>query len=95
MPLRIVIVIELFGAKGIIKPGECDGERRAAAPPFRDAAGNVGDEARIPKGFGSQLRRCFDRDDNPGRRSITLRLSSEEAERKAKELARTQQEKLK
>jgi hypothetical protein len=34
-------------------------------------------------------------DDNPGRRSITLRLSSEEAERKAKELARTEQDKLK
>jgi hypothetical protein len=34
-------------------------------------------------------------DDNPGRRSITQRLSSEEAERKAKDLARTEQDKLK
>jgi hypothetical protein len=30
----------------------------------------------------------------PGRRSITLALSSEEAERKAKDLARTEQDKL-
>jgi len=34
-------------------------------------------------------------DDNPGRRSITLSLSSEEAEFQAKELARTGQDKLK
>ena len=34
-------------------------------------------------------------DDNPGRRSITMSLSSEEAERKAKDLARGEQEKLK
>jgi hypothetical protein len=33
-------------------------------------------------------------DDNPGRRSITQALSSEEAERKAKDLARTEQKKL-
>ena len=33
-------------------------------------------------------------DDNPVRRSITLALSSEEAERKAKDLARTEQDKL-
>jgi hypothetical protein len=33
-------------------------------------------------------------DDNPGRRSITLSLSSEEAEQIAKELARTEQDKL-
>ena len=33
-------------------------------------------------------------DDNPDRRSITRKLSSEEAERRAKELARTEQEKL-
>jgi hypothetical protein len=32
-------------------------------------------------------------DDNPGRRSITQRLSSEEAERRAKALARIEQEK--
>jgi len=34
-------------------------------------------------------------DDNPGRQSITMALSSEEAERKAKDLARTEQDKLK
>jgi hypothetical protein len=34
-------------------------------------------------------------DDNPGRASITHAMSSEEAERKAKELARAEQEKLK
>jgi hypothetical protein len=34
-------------------------------------------------------------DDNPGRRSITLSLSSEEAEQIAKELARAEQDKLK
>jgi hypothetical protein len=34
-------------------------------------------------------------DDNPGRRSITLALSSEEAELQAKDLARAEQEKLK
>ena len=34
-------------------------------------------------------------DDNPGRRSITLSMSSEEAELKAKELARLEQDKLK
>jgi len=33
-------------------------------------------------------------DDNPGRRSITMSLSSEEFERKAKELARAEQDKL-
>ena len=33
-------------------------------------------------------------DDNPGRRSITLSLSSQEAEQIAKELARTEQDKL-
>jgi hypothetical protein len=33
-------------------------------------------------------------DDNPGRRSITLSLSSEEAEQIAKELARAEQDKL-
>jgi hypothetical protein len=34
-------------------------------------------------------------DDNPGRASITHAMSSEEAERKAKELARVEQDKLK
>jgi hypothetical protein len=34
-------------------------------------------------------------DDNPGRRAVTLRLSSEEAERKAKDPARAEQDKLK
>jgi hypothetical protein len=33
-------------------------------------------------------------DDNPGRRSTTRKLSSEEAERQAKDLARTEQDKL-
>ena len=33
-------------------------------------------------------------DDNPGRRSITMALSSEVAQQKAKELARAEQEKL-
>ena len=33
-------------------------------------------------------------DDNPGRRSITLSLSSEEAEHLAKDLARGEQDKL-
>jgi hypothetical protein len=33
-------------------------------------------------------------DDNPGRQSITLSKSQEEAERTAKELARAEQEKL-
>jgi hypothetical protein len=33
-------------------------------------------------------------DDNPGRRSITRSLSSEDAERKAKELARDEQDKF-
>jgi hypothetical protein len=33
-------------------------------------------------------------DDNPGRASITRKLSSEEAERKAKDLARTEQDRL-
>ena len=32
--------------------------------------------------------------DNPGRRSITMALSSEEAERRAKDLARTEQYKI-
>jgi len=34
-------------------------------------------------------------DDNPGRRSITLSLSSEQAEQLAKDLARAEQDKLK
>lgn len=38
---------------------------------------------------------CFYFDDNPGRRSITLALGSEEAERKARELARAEPDKLK
>jgi hypothetical protein len=37
---------------------------------------------------------CVYWDDNPGRRSITMALSSEEAERKAKDLARTEQDRL-
>jgi hypothetical protein len=48
-------------------------------------------EVRFPNGRESIY---FYWDDNPGRRSITRKLSSEEAERKANELARTEQEKL-
>jgi hypothetical protein len=48
-------------------------------------------EVRFPDGRPSVY---FYWDDNPGRRSITLSLSSEEAERQAKELARLEQEKL-
>jgi hypothetical protein len=49
-------------------------------------------EVRFPDGRESI---CLYWDANPGRRSITRNLSSEEAERKAKDLARTEQDKLK
>ena len=49
-------------------------------------------EVRFPDGRESVY---FHLDDNPGRRSITRKLSSEEAVRKTKELARTEQDKLK
>jgi len=48
-------------------------------------------EIRFPDGRESVY---FYWDDNPGRRSITMKLSSEEAERQAKDLARTEQDKL-
>ena len=48
-------------------------------------------EVRFPDGRPSVY---FYWDDNPGRRSITLSMSQEEAERAAKELARTEQDKL-
>jgi hypothetical protein len=48
-------------------------------------------EARFPDGRSSTY---FYWDDNPGRRSITQKLRSEEAESRAKALARTEQDKL-
>lgn len=62
--------------------------RHTAAPVLPDSGSY---EVRFPDGRASVY---FYWDDNPGRRSITNRLSSEEAERKAKELARAEQEKL-
>ena len=61
--------------------------RHTAAPEVTDRGSY---EVRFPDGRDSIY---FYWDDNPGRRSITLRLSSEEAERKAKELARTERDK--
>jgi len=55
------------------------------------SAPKLPDEVRFLDGRPSTY---FYWDDNPGRRSITLALSSEEAERKAKELARAEQAKL-
>jgi|tagenome__1003787_1003787.scaffolds.fasta_scaffold11343357_1 hypothetical protein len=48
-------------------------------------------EVRFPDGRPSVF---FYFDDNPGRASITQRMSSEEAGRQAQELARLEQEKL-
>ena len=62
--------------------------RHTAAP---EVPGSGSYEVRFPDGRDSIY---FYWDDNPGRRSITLELSSEEAERKAKDLARTEQDKL-
>jgi hypothetical protein len=62
--------------------------KHTAAPDVPDCGSY---EGRFPDGRQSTY---FYWDDNPGRRSITLALSSEEAERKAKDLARTEQEKL-
>jgi hypothetical protein len=56
--------------------------------PFRDTGSY---EIKFPDGRQSVY---FYWDDNPGRRSITQAMSSEEAERKAKDLARTEQDKL-
>jgi hypothetical protein len=63
--------------------------KHTAAPEVPDSGSY---EVRFPDGRESVY---FYWDDNPGRRSITRKLSSEEAERKAKDLARTEQEKLK
>ena len=62
--------------------------KRTAAPTVPESGSC---EIRFPDGRESIY---FYWDDNPGRRSITMALSSEEAERKAKDLARTEQEKL-
>src|SRR5262245_53056143 len=63
--------------------------RHTAAPAVLDSGSY---EVRFSDGRKSMY---FYFDDNPGRRSITHKLSGEEAERKAKELARTEQDKLK
>ena len=55
--------------------------------PSRDCGSN---ENKFPDGRPS--RYCYW--DDPGRRSITQAMSSEEAERTAKDLARTEQDKL-
>jgi len=62
--------------------------KHTAYPEVRDSGSY---EVRFPDGRPSVY---FYWDDNPGRRSITLALSSEEAEQKAKDLARTEQDKL-
>jgi hypothetical protein len=58
--------------------------KHTAAPAIPDSGSF---EVRFPDGL-------FYWDDNPGRRSITQRLSSEEAEHKAKEPAQIEQNKL-
>jgi len=62
--------------------------KHTAAPAVPDSGSY---EVRFPDGRGSVY---FYWDDNPGRRSTTRKLSSEEAERQAKELARAEQDKL-
>ena len=62
--------------------------KHTAEPAVPDAGSY---EVRFADGCPS---RYFYWDDNPGRRSITLSLSSEEAEREARDLARVEQEKL-
>ena len=62
--------------------------RHTAAPAVPDCGSY---EARFPDGRSSTY---FYWDDNPGRRSITQKLRSEEAESRAKALARTEQDKL-
>jgi hypothetical protein len=63
--------------------------KHTAAP---SVPGSGSYEVRFP---GRRESVYFYFDDNPGRRSITLSMSSEEAERRAKELARTEHDKLK
>lgn len=62
--------------------------KRTSAPAVPDAGSY---EVRFPDGRESLY---FYWDDNPGRASITHAMNSKEAERKAKELARTEQDKL-
>jgi hypothetical protein len=62
--------------------------KHTAAPADPDFGSH---EVRFPDGRPSFH---FYWDDNPGRRSITFSMSSEEAERRAKELARAEQDKL-
>lgn len=61
--------------------------RHTAAPQLPDTGSY---EVRFPDGRASVY---FYFDDNPGRRSITLRMT-QEAENAAKELARAEQDKL-
>ena len=63
--------------------------KHTAAPEVPDSGGY---EVRFPDGRESVY---FYFDDNVGRASITRRMSSEDAERKAKDLARLEQDKLK
>jgi len=60
--------------------------RHTASPAVPDSGSY---EVRFPDGRESVY---FYFDDNPGRRSITRKLSGEEAERKAKDLARAEQD---
>jgi hypothetical protein len=62
--------------------------KHTAAPQVPDSGSY---EVRFPDGRPSLY---FYWDDNPGHASITHSLNSEEAERKAKALAQTEQEKL-
>jgi hypothetical protein len=62
--------------------------RHTAAPAVPDSGGY---EVRFPDGRPSIY---FYFDDNPGRRSITQSMSSEDAELKAKVLARIERDKL-
>jgi hypothetical protein len=63
--------------------------KHTAAPEIPDAGSY---EVRFPGGRESVY---FYWDDSPGRRSITQKLSQEDAKRVAQELARTEQDKLK
>lgn len=62
--------------------------RHTSAPAVPDAGSY---EVRFPDGRPSIY---FYWDDNPGRASITQAMNSKEAARKAQELARTEQDKL-
>ena len=69
--------------------GEDSPNSHTIAPAVADC-GSV--EVRFPDGRESVF---FFWDDNPGRRSITLKMSQEEAEQAAKEVARAEHDKLK